>query len=92
VVNDAYAIDAETTAEGVRPAHIKERIRALGPDRAPRPDAEAGRSRRRQLGDLMYKYDQYDQAMVDARVEEFRDQVRRRIDGHLTEDQFRRCA
>ena len=26
----------------------------------------------------MYTYDQYDQAMVDARVEEFRDQVRRR--------------
>ena len=37
----------------------------------------------------MYKYDTYDQAMVDARVEEFRDQVRRRIDGHLTEDQFK---
>ncbi len=37
----------------------------------------------------MYQYDQYDQAMVDARVEEFRDQVRRRIDGHLTEDQFK---
>jgi len=37
----------------------------------------------------MYKYDQYDQAMVDARVAEFRDQTRRRIDGHLTEEQFR---
>ncbi len=37
----------------------------------------------------MYKYDTYDQAMVDARVAEFRDQVRRRIDGHLTEDQFK---
>ena len=37
----------------------------------------------------MYKYDTYDQAMVDARVEEFRDQVRRRIEGHITEDQFK---
>ena len=37
----------------------------------------------------MYKYDTYDQAMVDARVEEFRDQVRRRLAGHLTEDQFK---
>ena len=37
----------------------------------------------------MYRYDTYDQAMVDARVEEFRDQVRRRIEGHLTEDQFK---
>jgi len=37
----------------------------------------------------MYKYDQYDQQMVDTRVEEFRDQVRRRLSGELTEDQFR---
>ncbi|MGB3795392.1 MAG: nitrite/sulfite reductase, partial [Alteraurantiacibacter sp.] len=37
----------------------------------------------------MYQYDQYDQAMVDARVEEFRDQCRRRIEGTLTEDQFK---
>ncbi|MCZ8324825.1 MAG: nitrite/sulfite reductase [Sphingomonadaceae bacterium] len=37
----------------------------------------------------MYKYDTYDQAMVDARVEEFRDQVRRRLEGHITEDQFK---
>ena len=37
----------------------------------------------------MYKYDTYDQAMVDARVEEFRDQVRRRVEGHITEDQFK---
>jgi len=27
----AYVVDGERTAEGVRPAHIKERIRALGP-------------------------------------------------------------
>lgn len=37
----------------------------------------------------MYKYDHYDQAMVDARVEEFRDQAQRRIEGKLTEDQFK---
>jgi sulfite reductase (NADPH) hemoprotein beta-component len=37
----------------------------------------------------MYKYDTYDQAMVDARVAEFRDQVERRLDGRLPEDQFR---
>lgn len=30
-VNAAYVIDAEQTADGIRPAHIKERIRALGP-------------------------------------------------------------
>ena len=37
----------------------------------------------------MYRYDQYDQAMVDARVAEFRDQTRRRLEGKLTEDQFK---
>jgi len=37
----------------------------------------------------MYKYDQYDQQMVDTRVAEFRDQTRRRLEGHLSEDQFR---
>ncbi len=37
----------------------------------------------------MYEYDKYDQAMVDARVEEFRDQVQRRIAGQLTDDQFK---
>jgi len=37
----------------------------------------------------MYKYDQYDQAMVDARVAEFRDQAKRRLEGKLSEDQFK---
>ncbi len=37
----------------------------------------------------MYRYDQYDQAMVDTRVAEFRDQTQRRLDGKLTEDQFK---
>jgi len=37
----------------------------------------------------MYKYDTYDQAMVDARVADFRDQVARRIAGEMTEDQFK---
>lgn len=37
----------------------------------------------------MYRYDEYDQAMVDARVAEFRDQVARRLSGQLTEDQFK---
>lgn len=37
----------------------------------------------------MYKYDEYDQAMVDARVAEFADQVKRRLAGEMTEDQFK---
>ncbi len=35
-VNAGYAIDAVKNADGVRPAHIKDRIRALGP--TVRPD------------------------------------------------------
>ena len=30
-VNSSYSIDAARTEEGVRPGHIKDRIRALGP-------------------------------------------------------------
>ncbi|PZU77919.1 MAG: sulfite reductase [Sphingomonas sp.] len=37
----------------------------------------------------MYRYDEYDQSIVDARVDEFRDQVRRRLAGEITEDQFK---
>src|SRR5271165_780075 len=37
----------------------------------------------------MYHYDAFDQAFVDARVEQFRDQVGRRLSGELTEEQFR---
>ncbi len=37
----------------------------------------------------MYQYDKYDQAMVDERVRQFRDQTRRYLAGELTEDQFR---
>ena len=37
----------------------------------------------------MYKYDDYDQAIVDERVEQFRDQTRRFISGDLSDDEFR---
>jgi sulfite reductase (NADPH) hemoprotein beta-component len=37
----------------------------------------------------MYGYDHFDQAFVEARVAQFRDQVARRLSGELTEDQFR---
>jgi len=37
----------------------------------------------------MYKYDNYDQAIVSERVEQFRDQTRRFISGDLTDDEFR---
>jgi len=37
----------------------------------------------------MYKYNDFDEAFVRSRVEQFRDQVERRIKGQLTEDEFR---
>jgi len=37
----------------------------------------------------MYRYDEFDAAFVASRVDQFRDQVARRISGELTEEQFR---
>lgn len=37
----------------------------------------------------MYAYDNFDAAIVQTRVDEFRDQVARRLTGELTEEQFR---
>ena len=37
----------------------------------------------------MYRYDELDQAFVDERVAEFREQTRRHLAGELTEEQFR---
>jgi sulfite reductase (NADPH) hemoprotein beta-component len=37
----------------------------------------------------MYHYDKIDQTLVDQRVSQFRDQVRRRLAGELSEDEFK---
>ncbi|MFA7399827.1 MAG: nitrite/sulfite reductase [Sideroxydans sp.] len=37
----------------------------------------------------MYRYDRFDHQLVAERVAQFRDQVRRRLSGELTEDEFR---
>ncbi|MCB5189625.1 nitrite/sulfite reductase [Methylobacillus arboreus] len=37
----------------------------------------------------MYKYDEVDQAIVDERVKQYRDQTRRFLAGELTDDEFR---
>ena len=37
----------------------------------------------------MYRYDEFDATFVSERVEQFRDQVARRLSGELTEDQFK---
>ncbi|QFI66120.1 nitrite/sulfite reductase [Sinorhizobium alkalisoli] len=37
----------------------------------------------------MYRYDEFDHSFVSARVEQFRDQVQRRLSGELAEDAFK---
>ena len=37
----------------------------------------------------MYRYDQFDQRIIDERVSQFRDQTRRYLAGQLTDDEFR---
>ena len=37
----------------------------------------------------MYRYDEFDHQLVRERVAQFRDQVTRRIDGSLTEEEFK---
>ncbi|MCA1297634.1 nitrite/sulfite reductase [Stappia indica] len=37
----------------------------------------------------MYRYDEFDESFVSSRVAQFRDQVRRRLSGDLSEDQFK---
>ncbi|NMG43184.1 nitrite/sulfite reductase [Aromatoleum toluvorans] len=37
----------------------------------------------------MYQYDEYDQQLLDERVAQFRDQMRRHLAGELTDDEFR---
>ncbi|RMF01229.1 MAG: nitrite/sulfite reductase, partial [Alphaproteobacteria bacterium] len=37
----------------------------------------------------MYRYDEFDARFVRERVAQFRDQVRRRLNGELSEEQFR---
>ena len=40
----------------------------------------------------MYKYDEYDQRVVDERVAEYRDQVARFMGGQLVKTTFARCG
>src|SRR5438128_9265553 len=37
----------------------------------------------------MYAYDELDRTIINERVDEFRDQVARRLSGELTEDEFK---
>src|SRR5438874_695418 len=45
--------------------------------------------RYRHKATLMYAYDELDRTIINERVSEFRDQVKRRLSGELTEDEFK---
>src|SRR5689334_23812355 len=47
------------------------------------------RSSPRQETFIMYVHDEFDRTLIAERVEEFRDQVRRRLSGELSEDEFK---
>ena len=50
---------------------------------SPRENTDPGKT------PIMYRYDDFDQTFVNERVEQFRDQVARRLSGELTEDEFK---
>ena len=56
---------------------------------AAEPDCRVSRKFRKNWGPRMYQYDQYDQTIVDERVAQYSDQVRRRLSGELSEEEFR---
>ena len=98
-VVDVDLIDVDVADGAIVPLRLRERIRAAGPTNrtgsrqagAPaRTTASCAKSRATAPGETtMYRYDEFDQQFVNARVAEFRDQVERRLAGELTEDQFR---
>eukprot|EP01035_Chromulina_nebulosa_P066812 gene66812-91492_t len=79
LVVDVNVIEVEETGGQLRPLRLRERVRAAGPTIA-YADGYAY---------TMYRYDEFDHAFVAARVEQFRDQVTRRLSGELAEDAFK---
>ncbi len=73
-----YLVEVEADASVEKRERLRETIRAGGPT--------AGHSSRPRL---MYRYDEFDARLVRERIAQFRDQIERRLDGRLTEDQFK---
>src|SRR5262249_18199194 len=53
------------------------------------PDRPSGCRRQPPREHVMYVYDEFDWTFLEQRIAEFRDQVRRRLAGELTEDEFK---
>ena len=96
-VVDVEIIDVDLVDGAIVPLRLRERIRAAGPTnrldlgKQARTPKCRRRRWRRNLGrtTTMYRYDEFDQEFVNARVAQFTDQVDRRLAGEITEDQFR---
>ena len=97
--DEARALLAESVADDVgaigayiAPVDVKRRRR----DRARKlaRTYPVGRPHHRPSGSgvkasFMYAYDEIDRTLINERVSEFRDQVKRRLSGELTEDEFK---
>lgn len=99
---DIRAIPVQSSGEGFIPQARRERLREVGPsvradlgetpsqDRwpsGPLPDLPSVTSTSPFAG--IYRYDEYDRQFLRDRAEQFRDQVRRRLSGELSEDEFK---
>ena len=98
--DDAKALWAEAMADdlGAVGSYIapvadrrerRDRARQL-PRKHPPARHDLRAPRERLTGQLaMYKHDEFDRTLLQERVNEFRDQVKRRLSGELTEDEFK---
>jgi len=96
-VVDVRAVPAETENGLTVPAERREKIRATGP--SVRADLPAGTWREGAAPPPpvraespfagIYKYDEYDRDFLRQRAGEFGDQVKRRLAGELSEDEFK---
>ena len=73
-----YLIEAEIESNRIRPASSARADSRLRPHHL---IACAGQP--------LYRYDAFDQRFLDERVAQYRDQVRRRLAGQLSEDEFK---
>ncbi len=94
-VCDPYATAVQTAAGGPDALTTRERIRAHVPEwiteryAGARAAASVQRTARAQHPPSVYRYDELDQRLVRERAAQFRDQVRRRLSGEITEAEFK---
>lgn len=102
VIVGAREIAAEVADGKLVPVERRERLRGRGPsvrpdladkradgrwDNPPFPEPPSATSRSPYAG--IYRYDEYDRQYLRDRAEQFREQVKRRLSGELTEDEFK---